>query len=155
MTKWKISAAVAAIALATLASPVTAQDFDWNVKANRIMLAGALNNWADFCSGMFGFNRVPEKPNEVLEPKINSHLLLSSMPSLEVGRWAGWLPYMKSDSDVAQPSITRAGDALLAARADPSSMAEAEKLYTDTLRGYFRTIFGKCSEGSREPFIAE
>jgi len=84
----KISTVVA-VALATAPAMAQAQTFDWNVKAHRLMLAGALNNWADFCSGVFHFDRVPKKPNEALEPKINSHLLLSSTPMMEVERWGG------------------------------------------------------------------
>jgi hypothetical protein len=154
--KHRIAGAIAAVSLACGGGGAAqAQTFDWNRKPNRIILAGALNNWADFCSGVFHLNRVPKKPNEALEPKINSHLLLSSTPMMEVERWGGWLPYMRTDSAVAKPAMDRAADALLAARADPSSMAAAEKLYTDTLRGHFQTVFGKCQEGAHEPFIAE
>lgn len=155
MKKHRIIAVVAAVASSGFQAPATAQTFDWNVKAHRLMLAGALNNWADFCSGVFHFDRVPKKSNDALEPKINSHLLLSSTPMMEVERWGGWLPYMRTDSGVAKPAMDRAADALLAARADPSSMVAAEKLYTDTLRGHFQTVFGKCQEGAHEPFIAE
>jgi hypothetical protein len=136
------------------ATAQSADDF-WATKPNRLKIAGALNNWADFCANVFHFNRVSKLTPLELEPKINSHLLLSSAPSLEVQRWAEWLPYADPDSDVAKPSQERAADALLAARADPSAATEAEKLYNDTFRGYFRTVFGKCTEGARDKWIAE
>lgn len=150
------NAALVAFALALAASPkpVQAQDF-WASKPNRIKIAEALNHWADFCSNVFYFDRDPKLANEALEPKINSHLLLSTTPSIEVERWAGWLPYADPQSDIAKPTHERAADALLAARADPSSAAAAEKLYTDTFRGYLQSVYAKCREGSGDEWIAQ
>ncbi|GAA0456646.1 MULTISPECIES: hypothetical protein [Sphingomonas] len=146
------------IALALTAAPCAANaqsagDY-WATKPNRIKIAGALNHWADFCSNVFYFERAPKLANEALEPKINSHLLLSSTPSIEVERWAGWLPYADPDSEIAKPTHERAADALLAARADPSSAAAAEKLFVDTMRGYFKSVYAKCREGAGDEWIA-
>lgn len=149
-------ATLAAVALAWGASPtpVQAQDF-WASKPNRIKIAGALNHWADFCSNVFYFERAPKLANEALEPKVNSHLLLSATPSIEIERWAGWLPYANPQSDIAKPTHERAADALLAARADPSSTAAAEKLYTDTMQGYLQSVYAKCREGAGDEWIAQ
>lgn len=141
------------LAWAASAGPVHAQDY-WASKRNRIVIAGALNNWADFCSHVFYFDRAPKLSNEVLEPKVEAHLLLSPSPSVEVERWAGWLPYADPDSEIAKPTYERGADALLAARADPSSSAAAEKLYTDTMRGYFQSVYGKCREGAADEWVA-
>ncbi len=131
-----------------------AQEY-WTTKANRVRIAGALTNWADFCTSTFYFSRKDKVANNILEPKIYSHLLLSTTPSSEVTRWAEWLPYADPGSEVAKSSIDRGSDALLAARADPSAAKAAEKLYTDTMRDYFKVVFEKCRDGSRDPFIAE
>ncbi len=147
-----IAAAVLACALSSTRSE--AQEY-WTTKANRVKIAGALTNWADFCTSTFYFNRKDKVAANILEPKIYSHLLLSTTPSSEVTRWAEWLPYADPGSEVAKSSIERGSDALLAARADPSAANAAEKLYTDTMRDYFKVVFEKCRDGSRDPFIAE
>ena len=134
--------------------PASAQDFDWHISKNRMLIAGALNHWGDFCSATFYFDQKPKRTNAELEPKVNSYLLLSATPSVEVQKWGEWLPYANPDSDVAKPTQNRAADALLAARADPSAAAAAEKLYLDTMRDYFHTVFSKCQEGAHDSFIA-
>lgn len=144
-----------ALALALAANmPASAQDFDWHIPKNRMLITGALNHWGDFCSATFYFDRKPKRTNAELEPKVNSYLLLSSTPSIEVQKWAEWLPYADPNSDVAKPTQDRAADALLAARADPSASAPAEKLYLDTMRDYFHTVFSKCQEGAHDDFIS-
>ena len=154
MISFSKTAASALLIAVAVPSRAHADDF-WATKPNRIKIANALNGWADHCSGMFGFDRRPKLSNETLEPKVDAYLLLSATPSLEVERWAGWLPYADPNADVAKPSTDRAADALLAARADPSSALAAEKLYIDTRRSFFHEIYTKCQEGSRNPLIGQ
>lgn len=152
LAKWASTATLLSL---TVSSAGQAQAFDWKVEKNRIMMARALNGWADFCSSTFYFTRSLRRSPEELEAKINAHLLLSNLPDLDVARWADWIPYADPNSDVAKPSEDRAADALLAARADSSSAAQAEKLYTNTMRDYLSTVFSKCRMGASDPFIAQ
>jgi hypothetical protein len=137
-----------------VAEPIQAHDF-WASRTNRVMIAHALNRWADYCSTVFHFDRATKLADEQLEPKINSHLLLSPDPSAEVERWSGWLPYADPQSDFAKSTFERGSDALLAARADPSSAEAAEKLYTETMKGYFSSVYAKCREGASDEWIAQ
>lgn len=154
MARNKAALTVLAVSLTVLPTGANAQDF-WATKPNRVKIAGALSHWADFCSNLFFFERRPKLLNEAFEPKIESHLLLSPTPSFEVNQWAGWLPYADPNSDIAKQAQVRGGDALLAARADPSSAVEAEKLYTATIRTHLQSAFSKCREGAGDDWIAQ
>lgn len=145
----------AAACLALVAAPSPAAGFDWNKQANRILIARALSRFSNFCADAFHFERRPVAEPIDLEKKVNSHLLLSPYPDGELEKWAEWIPYADSSSDVYKFTISRGADALLAARSDPSAGAAAKKLWIDTYRGVLETAFAKCRAGAADPFIAE
>ncbi len=92
--------------------------------------ASCFRRFGDQMLADFGFSRVPKAADDILDGKLNAHLLLSSNPAGQIVRWSQliheWRSLERAEDDEAL--LDRAADALLAAKADPESYPKAEAL---------------------------
>jgi hypothetical protein len=150
-----------ALALALLlASPASAESYDWHAASNRLQIATIFEAAGKACSQLFGFTALPVQPRAAMAEKIDAYLLLRDDPEAELRAWIGiFQPPLEIASDkpsrATDDDTTRGAASLVAAAKDPSLMAEAERRYVESAMAPFRRALTACDAGTRDPFLGK
>lgn len=139
---------LAAALVATAASAI-----DWHASTGRAKIDGLLSSFAANCAEL-GFSRFSTGSAKARQDKLYSHLLLSPLADEEVEGWGSLIAASLADGDEAQDAERKAGDALLSAKINPSSLSEAEAVYVQNSLFLPRAALSACTRAAADPFIS-
>lgn len=139
-----------------LASPASAQAFDWNLTRDRLKIDGWLRKLTEQC-GQLGFTALTPPDPATVEKRIFSRLLLKPKfeADAEVERWGGYVVAMQnlSKKEAVDAAAERAGAALTAATVDPTSHEAARRQYVEAITNAMTPFLNACRGAAADPFL--
>lgn len=134
------------------------QDIGWSSYKLRVGIDRSFRSMAANCDG-FGFKRlIPASPDE-MQKRIYAYLLLKEAYAADarVDEWGGLVRELNrlADKDYIERSSRGAGDALAAAKIDPTAKDAAKVKFVAELVRAMTPFFEACEKVAKDDFLSK